>query len=72
MKIFVDTRLEDFNFWSGAKSLAENLTSSQFNEVESILEDLYPDGMTDTDLNDLFWFEPETICEWLGIDYEDL
>jgi len=26
---------------------------------------------TETDINDLFWFENEMLCEWLGIDYEE-
>ena len=35
------------------------------------LEDLYPDGMDETELNDLLWFEPETVYEWLGIEGEE-
>ena len=40
-------------------------------EKENVLEELYPDGMTETELNDLLWFEPETIYEWLGIRSEE-
>ncbi len=36
-----------------------------------MLEDIYPEGMTDTEINDLFWFEEETLCEWIGIDFEE-
>jgi hypothetical protein len=70
MKITNETRLSDFAFWSGAKSNAEELNLSQFNEIESILEDLYPEGMSGTCVNDLFWFEFDTIKEWLGISEE--
>ena len=59
----------DFEFWSGAKDTADELTADEIEEVFSILEDAYPEGMTETELNDFFWFERDTIAEWLG--YED-
>ena len=72
MKITTEQSIANFGFWSGAKSNAAELTFSQMNELESILEDLYPDGITETELNDLFWFDFETVKGWLGItDDED-
>lgn len=71
MIITTEQSLTKFNFWSGAKDNAEELTYSQLQQVESILEDLYPNGCTDTTVNDLFWFEFETIKEWLGIEEEE-
>lgn len=71
MKITTEQSLSNFNFWSGAKYNAKELTFSQLNEVESIIEDLYPDGIDETQLNDFFWFEFETIKEWLNITDED-
>ena len=71
MKITTEQSIANFNFWSDAKSNAAELTSSQLNEVESILDDLYPDGLTETELNDLFWFDFETVKEWLNITDED-
>lgn len=59
----------DFEFWSGAKDTVEELTSYGVERVFEILEELYPDGMTETEVNDFFWFERETIADWLG--YED-
>jgi len=36
------------------------------------LEDLYHEKPpTETDINDLFWFESELLCEWLGIDFNE-
>ena len=40
-------------------------------ELENILEELYPDGMTETELNDLLWFDSESVYEWLGIRSEE-
>ena len=71
MKVYKEMDLRDFKFWSGAKSNAETLTSEQLDMVESILEDAYPDGMDETQINDFFWFDFDTIREWLGIEKEE-
>ena len=73
MKYTVEESLRQFNFWSGAKDTAEQLTAEQLDQMESILEDCYPDGMTDTQINDIFWFEQDWIAEQLGFeDWETL
>ena len=71
MKVYSEINLRDFEFWSGAKSNAETLTSEQLDIIESILEDAYPDGISETQINDFFWFEFDTIREWLGIEDEE-
>lgn len=71
MKIYKEESLRNFEFWSGAKDNANELTSAQLDEVENILEDMYPDGMSETEINDLFWFDFDTIKEWLGITDEE-
>ena len=68
MKVYKEMNLRDFEFWSGAKSNAETLTDEQLDMVESILEDSFPDGMDETQINDIFWFDFDTIREWLGIE----
>ena len=71
MKIYSEKSLRNFEFWSGAKEHADELTSRQLDEVETILEDLYPEGMDETQINDLFWFDFDTIKEWLNITDEE-
>ena len=71
MKVYSEKSLRDFEFWSGAKLNAETLTSEQLDMVDSILEDAYPDGISETKINDFFWFEFNTIREWLGIKDEE-
>lgn len=75
MKIYTEKRLSQFEFWSGAKDTAERIWEemgeSGFDTVEAILEDTYPEGIDETTLNDIFWFEPETIYEWLGMSNDD-
>ena len=68
MKAYKEMNLRDFEFWSGAKSNAETLTDEQLDMVESILEDAFPDGLDETQINDIFWFDFDTIREWLGIE----
>jgi hypothetical protein len=66
MKIISDTSIQDFDFWSGAADTRKYLTDEECDTIESMLNDLYPDGMGETELNDFFWFEDDTIAEWLG------
>lgn len=66
MKIISDISLKDFGFWSGGRDTADDLTNEQLDRVEAELETLYPEGMTDTELNDMFWFDRETIYQMAG------
>ena len=71
MTITYELDLNRFEAWSGAKDTLERIQrEGKCTELENILEELYPDGMTETELNDLLWFEPETVYEWLGIRSE--
>lgn len=72
MTITSETTLSSFNFWSGGQTNAEQLTTTELGALESQLEDLYPNGMTDTELNDLMWFDFDSVCEWLGLDADEV
>lgn len=71
MKIIKEESLRYFDFWSGAKDNANRLTCDQLDQVENILEDVWPEGTSDTKINDLFWFDFNTVCEWLDIPGEN-
>lgn len=72
MKYYVEESLSGFKFWSGGKDRAALLTIEQLDSVEEMLEEIEPEeGWTDTSINDLFWFEFDTICEWLGYADEE-
>ena len=70
MTIKSEQSLRNFEFWSGAKANAEMMTAEELDSVESELEELYPDGITDTEINDLFWFDFEYVCELIGLEYD--
>ena len=71
MKVYSEINLRDFKFWSRAKDNAETLTSEQLDMVDSILEELYPYGMNETEINNFFGFGFDTIRKWLGINNEE-
>lgn len=72
MKIISETNLWNFDAWSGGKDTLDRLISEgKCEELEAILEDMYPDGMTDTELNDLLWFEADEIFGWLGMTTDE-
>ena len=71
MTITYELDLNSFQAWSGAKDTLERIQrEGKCAELENILEELYPDGMTETELNDLLWFDSESVYEWLGIRSE--
>jgi Na+-transporting NADH:ubiquinone oxidoreductase subunit NqrF len=73
MKLTYDVALRNFEFWAGARQRAQYITNEQFDQIEEELEVMYPDGLTETELNDIFWFEETFIAQMLGFDeWEDL
>lgn len=71
MTITYELDLRNFEAWSGAKDTLERIQrEGKCDLLEQILEDTYPEGMTETELNDLLWFESDTVFEWLGIRSE--
>lgn len=73
MKIYTEKSLHDFDFWAGAVHKVNQLTLCELDMIETMLEDINPDGMDETEINDFFWFEGDTIANWLGYpDFETL
>jgi hypothetical protein len=72
MIIKADTNLRDFPFWSGAKDNAKLFTLDELEMIQDTLEEVYPEGLDDVQLNDMFWFEPEILAEWVGSDIDTL
>ena len=72
MIITYELDLNSFQAWSGAKDTLDRIQrEGKCAELENVLEELYPDGMTETELNDLLWFDSESVYEWLGIRSEE-
>lgn len=73
MKIINDCQtLINFDAWSGAVETKKTiLEHDKEEEFECLIDDLYPDGLTDTQLNDILWFDSEWVFECLGIKEEE-
>ena len=69
MKVTKELSLSNFDFWGGAKDRVQMLTIDELNEIEWQLEDEYPDGMDETQINDIFWFDFDWVVRMIG--YED-
>lgn len=64
--------LQDFEAWSGAIDTKETIIKfDKETEFESLIDDLYPDGIDETTLNDLLWFEEEWIYRAIGIEVDE-
>lgn len=72
MKISREMNLRNFGAWSGAKDTLNKLIElDKCEELEAVLEDIYPDGISETQLNDILWFDDEWIFETLGIEEDE-
>ena len=72
MIITYELDLNSFEAWSGAKDTLDRMQrEGKCAESATILEELHPDRMTETELNDLLWFDSESVYEWLGIRSEE-
>ena len=75
MKIYSEQNLANFEFWSEAKTTASRIWEEKgtegFEQLEAILEDLYPDGIDEVELNDVLRFDAGTVYEWLEIEDEE-
>lgn len=65
--------LVNFEFWSGARDRVATLTYDQLDRLDDLLTDAMGWNETDntpsdTEINDLFWFEEDFIAELLGFD----
>ena len=70
MKIYREESLSNFEFWSGAISNAEEFTPEELDRIGEELEAENPDGMDETEINDLMWFEPEYLASLIGLEWD--
>ena len=71
MKVTTEITLRNFQAWSGAVETKEIIIDSGKDEqFDFLIEDLYPEGLTETNLNDMLWLEDKYIFEQLGINLE--
>lgn len=71
MKIYRDESLSDFEFWSGAISNAKEFTIEELDRIGDELDAAdNGDGYSETEINDLMWFEPEHLASLIGLEWD--
>ncbi len=73
MKTFNDNAsILNFDTWSGATNTKESIINAdKVDEFDNLIEELYPDGISETQLNDILWFESDWCFEMLGISEDE-
>jgi len=72
MKVTSEVTLRQFDAWSGAKETKQTILDNNMSEeFDQLIEECYPDGIDETQLNDILWFDSEWCFEMLGIKEED-
>lgn len=46
------------------------LTESELDQFEDFVNEAYPEGIEDTQLNDWMWFDFESVCTILGLVFD--
>ena len=74
MKYIVEESLSNFNAWSGGKDTKDALKEDQLEQVEEFIDEIFLDDIpTETQINDILWFERDAIARHLGFsDFEHL
>ena len=72
MKITMELSLENFEAWAGGKATKkEIIRAGKVEEFDELIEELYPDGIDATQLNDILWFDVDWLYENLGMIEEE-
>ena len=70
MKLIMD--FIDYKPWCGARDTYILIKdNNKLEDLDRLITDCYPEGLTETGLNDILWFESEWVLEQLGIKDDD-
>lgn len=67
--LYKEMSIHDFEPWSGAVNTYERLErNNKLNDLEWSLSEIFgKDDIEETELNDLMWFDPDVIYEFVGL-----
>lgn len=69
--LYKEMSIYDFEPWSGAVNTYERLErNNKLNDLEWLLPELFNGDVEETELNDLLWFEHNTVYELVGLQTE--
>lgn len=70
MKLIMD--FEDYQPWAGARDTYALIDChNKLEDLDILITECYPDGLTEEQLNDILWFESEWVLDCLGIEDDD-
>ena len=70
MKLIMD--FSDYQPWAGAiDTYALIDCHNKLEELDNLITECYPEGLTETELNDILWFEDEWVLSSLGIEVDE-
>jgi hypothetical protein len=72
MRIYREMNLEFFEFYSGAEDVfAKIQEAGKGEELETLLEDCYPNGINEVVLNDFLRYDSDDLFAMLNMEVED-
>lgn len=70
--IHEDMSITSFEAWSGGEDTkAKILEENKEDEFDALIEEIYQDGLTATELNNILWHDYKWVFEQLGIEEEE-
>ena len=62
----------DYQPWAGARDTYALIDCyNKLEELDELITQCYPEGLTETELNDLLWFESVWVLDSLGIEVDN-
>ena len=72
MKTSREISIRDFDAWSGGQDTKDIiLEHGKAKDFDFLIEDLYPDGIDETTLNDILWHDSEWVFKSLRIRLDE-
>jgi hypothetical protein len=74
MKVYQEVSLSSFEFWGGAEDVFAMIQEAgKVEELEALLEDCFPEGVSDVKLNDFLRYDSDDLFDMLnmGVENED-
>lgn len=69
MRLYTDFEIETFDAWSGGEDTKNAIIEAgKAAEFNALVDDIFPDGSTATEMNDYLWFDSASIYEMLGLN----
>lgn len=70
--IIKEVDIHELQPWMGAENTYKKIEEAdKLKDLEEYINETYPDGINETDLNDLLWFDGEYVLNMLGIESEE-